>query len=93
MISFELAIGFSAGFFTTIAFAPQAFKTMMTQDTRGISLLMYLLFVTGVLLWIAYGVLQSDLAIIVANVLVFLLAFPILCIVWKNYFKNNKNIE
>lgn len=60
-------IGTLAGIFTTIAFIPQVAKTWKTRSARDISLLMFLLFSSGVLLWLIYGVLLHAMPIIVAN--------------------------
>lgn len=76
----ELIVGFVAAFLTTFAFAPQAIHTIRTRNTEGISLSMYLLFVTGVSVWLVYGLMVNDMAITIANVLTFLLALPVLLI-------------
>lgn len=77
-------IGYVAAFLTTASFIPQAIKTIKTHDTEGISVLMYMSFVTGILFWLIYGLLMRDPAIIVANFLTFLLALPILVIAARN---------
>ncbi len=50
-----LLTGLFAAFFTTFAFAPQSIKTIRTRNTEGISVVMYIMFLTGVISWIAYG--------------------------------------
>ena len=60
-------IGLIAAFCTTISFLPQAIHTIRTRNTSGISLLMYTIFTFGVGLWLIYGILLEDLAIILAN--------------------------
>lgn len=74
-------IGFAAGFCTTIAFLPQAIKTWKTKSAKDISLGMYTVFCTGVLLWLTYGFLINDLPIIITNLVTIILAASIL------YFK------
>ena len=44
-------IGAVAATLTTIAFVPQAHKVLVHKDTHSLSLGMYLIFTTGVLLW------------------------------------------
>jgi MtN3 and saliva related transmembrane protein len=83
-------IGYIAAFLTTAAFIPQAYKTIRTHDTEGISVLMYFGFVTGVFFWLIYGVLQADIAIIAANFLTFLLALPILVIAARNELRRRR---
>ena len=80
MDSFTI-IGLAAGFCTTAAFLPQAVKTWRTKSAKDLSLGMYLIFCTGVLLWLIYGILISDLPIILTNTVTLILALSIL------YFK------
>ncbi len=86
-----LFIGLAAGFFTAFAFVPQAIKTIKTGNTEGLSLLMYFLFLIGVVLWIIYGFSTHDMAVLVANLVVFVFAFPVLLITMKNFIKKRKN--
>lgn len=74
-------IGLSAGFCTTAAFLPQVVKTWKSKSAKDISLGMYLIFCTGVMLWLTYGILISDLPIILTNLVTLILALSIL------YFK------
>lgn len=74
-------IGLAAGFCTTIAFLPQAIKTWQTKSAKDLSLGMYSILCTGILLWLIYGVLIGDIPIILANAVTLALALSIL------YFK------
>ena len=71
-------IGFAGATCTTISFLPQAVKAWKTKQTRDISLGMYMLLLTGVLLWLAYGILISSLPVIAANAATFILVLSIL---------------
>ncbi len=71
-------IGMAAALLTTAAFAPQAFKVWQTRSTRDVSLAMFLMMVSGVMLWLAYGILISDMPLIVANAVTLVLAATIL---------------
>ncbi len=71
-------LGLLAGVLTTLSFLPQVIKAWKSRSTRDISLGMFLMFCTGVLLWIIYGILVADAPVIAANVLTFLLAATIL---------------
>lgn len=71
-------LGFTAAFGTTASFLPQAIKTIRTKDTSGISLLMYLLFTTGCILWLLYGIFTNNTPVIVANTITCLFAIVIL---------------
>jgi len=84
-ISITNLIGFFAAFCTTIAFLPQAIKVYKSKSTKDISLWMFLIFTTGVLSWLIYGLLISDLPIIFANTVTLLLSIFIL--IYKIKFK------
>lgn len=66
-MSLEFWIGNVAALLTSVSFLPQALYIIKTRDTRSISLPMYVLFITGVSLWFAYGLMIGDLPIILAN--------------------------
>ncbi|MCL2707278.1 MAG: SemiSWEET transporter [Dehalococcoidia bacterium] len=88
-MSFKI-IGIIAAIFTTASFVPQAVRTIRTKDTSGISLAMYILFTTGVLLWLLYGIYISEIAIILANSVTFVLASVILAYTIRNNAKRNQ---
>ncbi|MDP7537759.1 MAG: SemiSWEET transporter [Methylococcales bacterium] len=71
-------IGYMAAFCTTISFLPQAYLTLKTRDAESLSLGMYSTFTLGVLLWLLYGLLIEDKAIVFANVITFVLSATIL---------------
>ncbi len=75
--------GYLGGTMTTVAFLPQVFKTLRTRDTRSISLGMYLLFTTGVFLWLVYGIHLHALPMILANGITLLLSFVLLVAKWR----------
>ena len=60
-------IGIIAASLTTLGFIPQVIKVLKTKDTESISLGMYSMSVTGMLLWLAHGISISDIALIAAN--------------------------
>ena len=85
-------LGICAAFCTTIAFLPQAIKVFKTRDTSSLSLAMYAVFSLGVGLWLIYGLVKSDLAIIVANIITLFLACGILCTkVYNDIFHFQQN--
>ena len=71
-------LGFTDAFCTTFSFLPQALKVFKTRDTKSLSLVMYSVLTVGVALWLAYGLLKQDAAVIVANMITLLLAVAIL---------------
>ena len=70
--------GYVAATLTTVAFLPQAVKTLKTRDTRSISLGMYIVFTVGVGFWLMYGIYLHSLPMIVSNVITLALAAAIL---------------
>ena len=59
-------LGYIAAFCTTSSFLPQAILTIRTKDTESLSLGMYSLFTTGVILWLIYGCYKKDYALILS---------------------------
>lgn len=60
-------LGIAAAVLTTAANVPQAIKIIRTRSTESISTLTYILLFTGLVLWLVYGIIRSDLPIILAN--------------------------
>lgn len=71
-------IGIAAAVLTTTAFAPQAIQAWRTRSTKDVSLAMFSLMVSGIVLWLVYGLLINDLPLIVANAITLVLAGSIL---------------
>lgn len=71
-------IGLIAAACTTISLLPQAIKVIANRQTRDISLSMYVIFTSGVLLWLIYGIFIKDIPVILANAITFILSFTIL---------------
>ncbi len=79
--------GFSAAFLTTIAFIPQLYKTWQTKSADDVSLVMLILFITGLFCWIIYGLKINSIPILVANIITFIFNFSILIL--KLTYRNN----
>ncbi len=71
-------VGFLAAFCTTISFLPQVIRIIKIKETKDISFLMYAILITGIFLWIIYGILKQDMPVIVANIITFVLATTVL---------------
>ena len=71
-------LGYAAAILTSIAFVPQAVKTIRSRDTSGISLGMYVIFTIGIGFWFAYGLALGSWPMILANITTFALALTIL---------------
>ena len=71
-------LGLVAGTLTTVAFVPQVVKAWRTRSTHDISLGMFALFSSGLVLWLVYGVMIDSLPIVVSNIITLALALTIL---------------
>jgi MtN3 and saliva related transmembrane protein len=76
-------IGAVAGTLSTVAFVPQAWRIWKTRSARDLSLPMYLIFTSGVALWLLYGVVLGAVPIIVCNGVTLLLAGTVLAMKLK----------
>ncbi len=70
--------GYAAATLTTVAFVPQALKTIRSRDTRSLSLGMYVVFTVGIGFWLAYGIHLQSWPMIACNTLTLGLAGTIL---------------
>jgi MtN3 and saliva related transmembrane protein len=77
-ITYSTILGLVAAACTTFAFLPQVIKTWRTRSTKDISLGMFLVLVTGIVLWLIYGFLRADIPLVVANGVTLLLVAIIL---------------
>ena len=73
--------GYAAALCTTGAFVPQVLRVWRTRSTHDISLKMFLVLATGLILWLVYGFWKGETPIIAANGATLMLAGTIL------YFK------
>ena len=73
-------MGYVAATLTTVAFVPQALKTIRSRDTSGISLAMYVVFTIGIAFWFGYGIVLGSWPMVAANAITFVLAATILAL-------------
>jgi MtN3 and saliva related transmembrane protein len=73
--------GYAAALCTTGAYIPQVIRVWRTRSTQDISLKMFLVLVTGLMLWLVYGFWRGEIPLIAANGVTLMLASIIL------YFK------
>lgn len=79
-------LGLVAASLTTVAFIPQVHKTWKSKSAKDLSLGMYLIFTSGVILWLIYGILKSDIPIIAANVVT--LSLTLVLLYFKIFYKD-----
>ncbi len=70
--------GYAAALCTTGAFVPQVIRVWRTRSTHDVSLRMFLILITGLLLWLVYGFSKGEFPIIAANGATLVLASTIL---------------
>jgi MtN3 and saliva related transmembrane protein len=74
----ETLVSAVAATLTTVAFVPQAIHIIRFKETRAISLQMYVVFATGVALWLTFGVMIWNWPIMAANAITLVLALTII---------------
>ncbi|MBE9231509.1 MAG: SemiSWEET transporter [Cuspidothrix sp.] len=60
-------LGLVAGALTTIAFLPQMFQIWRTKSAKDVSYIMLIIFMSGLFLWLIYGIILGALPVILAN--------------------------
>lgn len=80
----DASIGLCAAFLTTGSFSLQVFDILKTRETKAISTRMYLVFISGLLLWLTYGIKSGDIPLIAANGVTMLLAIAVMVLKWNN---------
>jgi len=78
-------LGLMAGALTTIAFLPQMYKTWQSKSAKDVSFIMLITFMSGLLLWLIYGLALNALPIILANGISFI--FNLIILVLKIKYK------
>ncbi|WP_312762804.1 SemiSWEET transporter [Epilithonimonas sp.] len=78
-------LGLVAGGITSVAMMPQLIKVIKEKNAEDISVVMLLVLITGLSLWIWYGILQDELPIILSNGFSILVNLTLLicCIIFK----------
>lgn len=76
-----LAVGVAAAVASTISFVPQAIDIIRTRDVEGLSPSTYALTVAGFALWMSYGVMRGDWALVVPNAICLTLSVFILVMI------------
>jgi len=76
MVNLEI-VGYLAGFIVAVSLSPQVIKAWRTKSTKDISITWTLIYMTGLFLWIIYGIGINSLPIIVTLSVEFLMAFSL----------------
>ena len=60
-------VGLLATVFTVASTVPQIKKALNTKDTEDVSIRFLLVLITGLSLWVIYGIGKSDIVIVIGN--------------------------
>ncbi len=70
--------GYAAATIAAIIFLPQVIQTIKTKDTKSLSLTSFILIAISNSLWLTYGILKIDPAIILSQLFLFPMGLIIL---------------
>ena len=73
-------IGFTAAVMTTFAFLPQLYKTWSSKSADDVSETTLIMFISGLIFWIFYGIKINSLPILIANSITLILNGSILAL-------------
>ncbi len=71
-------VGYAAGTLTTIAFLPQVLHVWKTKRADDLHMGTLVIFTTGIVLWLVYGIAVRQMPVIVANAATLVLQCAIL---------------
>jgi MtN3 and saliva related transmembrane protein len=76
-------VGTGAALCSMVSFAPQIVKIWRERDASSVSLRMYLVTVTGFVLWTAYGVLIGSWPVTASNIVCLAMSGAVLALKWR----------
>jgi MtN3 and saliva related transmembrane protein len=82
-LSITNLVGVAAALCSMASFTPQIVKIWRERDASSVSLRMYVVTVTGFVLWTVYGVLTDSWPVAVSNTVCLLLSAAILALKWR----------
>lgn len=88
MLGWTEILGLTAGVFTTAAVVPQIWKAWKTKEVEDVSPGMFFVLITGLCLWVIYGVIEKDIPIIATNGLAFMLNSFMIFLIYRYREKN-----
>lgn len=66
-MNFVTILGFIAGLCTSLSMLPQLLKVIREKESQDISLFAFIVLLTGIVLWIVYGFLETDWPVAITN--------------------------
>lgn len=76
-------LGYVAGILVVISLLPQTIKSWKTKSTSDISLLRYIIYIIGLILWITYAIIINNGPVAIMNSVGLILAISILILKLK----------
>ncbi|MDB5425012.1 MAG: hypothetical protein JWQ29_2428 [Phenylobacterium sp.] len=76
-------VGTGAALCSMTSFVPQIVKIWRERDASSVSLRMYLVTVTGFVLWTVYGVLIGSWPVVASNVVCLAMSAAVLALKWR----------
>ncbi len=77
-------LGYLGGICIAFAFFPQTIKTIQSRNVKGLSLLTYIIYCTGILSWIVYGAYLGSTQMVLFNSISLFFATIILVLIILN---------
>ena len=78
VVSYQEYLGYTAAILGALSFLPQLVKVWRFRSVKDISLAMYIIYTTSVILWLAYGIIIKSAPLITAEILTLVLVSAIL---------------
>ncbi len=70
-------VGYIAGFLVAVSLSPQVIKTWRTRSARDISIVWTVILMSGLSLWVVYGIVNKIVPLAVFGIIEFLLALTL----------------
>jgi len=84
-ISYQEYLGYTAALLGALSFLPQLIRIWRFRSVKDISLAMYIIYTTSVVLWLVYGFIIRSAPLIIAEILTLILVSAILTMkyIWR----------
>ncbi|SMP29267.1 SemiSWEET transporter [Chryseobacterium profundimaris] len=81
----ENILGIVAGILTSVSMIPQLVKVLKEKNAEDLSSIMILVLITGLSLWVWYGIIKDEIPIILSNAFAVLVNITLLicCMIYK----------
>lgn len=84
-------IGIIGGILVIICLLPQLITIIKNKSAKDVSLIMYIILLSGQILWMVYGILKNDLQVMITNIISGIITLII--IICAIYFNGVSNVS